>query len=135
MEEEQGNEDRVFSRKNDTMNEVSLREAVSKIIYSGINWIINKLKKPSMENSKTLAEIDQIYNQINLDRAEQKRILMELNQKDFMLRMERFKVMISMYKEMVDLDKNESSQIYQNILDSMMHTIKLCEQGDIEDNM
>lgn len=88
-----------------------------------------------MENSKTLAEIDQIYNQINLDRAEQKRILMELNQKDFMLRMERFKVMISMYKEMVDLDKNESSQIYQNILDSMMHTIKLCEQGDIEDNM
>ncbi|HMG16304.1 MAG TPA: hypothetical protein VK590_12690 [Saprospiraceae bacterium] len=111
----------------DLDNNSTIRDEIPKITTLGLNYIKEKLKRPGIENEKYLAEIEEIYSNIDKNKADARKTNAESRQLEFDQRLKEFITIIKFSKAFCLGQENKESWIFTKEIEAFLEVVNEIE--------
>lgn len=102
----------------------SIRDEGKKLISLTLDFAEDKLKRPGIENAKMLAEVDEVYSKIELNKAEARKINAEANSLELETSLKKLKVSLRLAKVLMIGKEGQEAIVVTKQIDSFLDAIE-----------
>jgi len=102
----------------------SVRDEAKKLVSLTLNFAEEKLKKPGIENQKMLAEVDEIYSNIEKNKAEVKKIYAEASSIELETALKKLKLALKLSKALMIGKEGNECIIINKQIDAFLEAIE-----------